>query len=259
MQNEQLKHITEQEIEDVEKHGAVEDDHRPSTPKTMMKMDLHCHTEASWDCSTALESIPDQCRKHGIRVQAITDHDEIEGAVKLKQMVEEDPESDLSIIVGEEIMTSEGEIIGLFLKRRIEPGLSPEETVQKIHEDKGLALLPHGFDPYKRFRLRPEARERIKNDLDIIETFNARVSRPRWNEDAVQWAKANNVVMSAGSDAHRLIDIGAAWVEVPKRPIHNPEDLMDALEGGIPVGDWTNPVWAFVLKMWGEVKRRLKA
>jgi hypothetical protein len=63
--------------------------------------------------------------------------------------------------------------------------------------------------------------------------------------------------MSAGSDAHRLTDIGAAWVEVPQRPIHGPADLMNALAGGVPVGDWTHPVWAFVLKVWGEVKRRL--
>lgn len=258
MQNDQLNQVSEQEKEDIEKKGAVEEDHRPKPDPVTMKVDLHCHTEVSWDCSTALEDIPAQCRKHGIRVQAITDHNEIKGAQMLKRMVEEDPETDLTIIVGEEIMTSEGEIIGLFLNQRIEPGLSPEETVRQIHEVDGLALLPHGFDPYKRFRLTPDARARVEKELDIVETFNARVSRPRFNEAAVKWAKDNGVVMSAGSDAHRLADIGAAWVEVPKRPILGPVDLMDALKGGVPVGNWTNPVWAFVLKMWGELKRLLQ-
>lgn len=257
MQEDQLDRLTEQEVEDIEKRGAVEDDHRSADEGAMMRVDLHCHSEASWDCFTPLEAIPAQCREKGIQVQAITDHNNIEGAQALQKMVEADPESDLTIIVGEEISTSEGEIIGLFLTRPIEAGLTPEETIQRIKADNGLVLLPHGFDPLKRFRLRPEARERVEKDLDIIETFNARVSRPRWNQAAVDWARHNGVLMSAGSDAHRLADIGAAWVEVPRRPIRNPDELMQALAGGVPVGDWTHPVWAFILKVWGEVRRRL--
>lgn len=150
-----------------------------------MKIDLHCHTEASIDCITPLVSIPARCLERGIHVQAITDHNEIWAAEKLKAQTTSDPSCDLTILVGEEISTSEGEIIGLFLHEKIEPGLSPEETIRQIREQNGLVLLPHGFDPLKRYRLRPDARERLVDEFDIIETFNARISRPKWNDIAV--------------------------------------------------------------------------
>jgi predicted metal-dependent phosphoesterase TrpH len=96
-------------------------------------------------------------------------------------------------------------------------------------------------------------------DLDIVETFNARISRPRWNEAAVEWSLRNNLPMSAGTDAHRLEDIGSAWVEVPYGQIDGPLDLLDAIKDGVPVGDWTHPVWAFIQKMWGQVRQLLEA
>jgi len=255
MGEDQLKKVSREEAEEIKEHGAVQDDFQPDAGT--MKVDLHCHSETSWDCITPLDDIPAQCKKKGIQVQAITDHNEIWGAQVIKAQVESDPHCDLTIIVGEEISTAEGEIIGLFLQEQIEPGLTPEETVRQIQAQNGLVLLPHGFDPFKRFRLQPEARARVANELDIIETFNARISRPHWNQAAVEWAEKRGLLMSAGSDAHRLVDIGAAWVEVPRRPIRTPQDLLEALEDGVPTGDWTHPVLAFVLKMWGQAKNRL--
>jgi predicted metal-dependent phosphoesterase TrpH len=255
MEIDQIDQVNEEEAQEIQEHGAVEESHRDVPDGTTMKMDLHCHSEASWDCITPLKDILDKCRKEGIKVQAITDHNEIWGAKTLKTMAENDPDCDVTIIVGEEITTTEGEIIGLFLEEQIEAGLTPEETVRRIRANNGLVLLPHGFDPLKRYRLRPEARERIAGELDIIETFNARVSRPHWNQVAVDWAEKHNLILSAGSDAHRLADVGAAWVEVPRLAIQGPEDLLLALKGGVPVGKWTHPVWAFVLKMWGWVKK----
>jgi predicted metal-dependent phosphoesterase TrpH len=81
-----------------------------------MKLDLHCHSEASHDCETRLQSIINRCHTTGINVQAITDHNQIWGAVKLEEMTRDDPT--LTIIVGEEISTKEGEIIGLFLQEK---------------------------------------------------------------------------------------------------------------------------------------------
>jgi predicted metal-dependent phosphoesterase TrpH len=160
--------------------------------------------------------------------------------------------------VGEEISTTEGEIIGLFLTKPIEAGLTPEESVAQIKKQGGLVLLPHGFDPLKRWHLRSEALQRIAASIDIVETFNSRISRPRWNRVAVQWAEANGRVMSAGSDAHTIADIGSGWAEVPLRPINSPADLMAALEGGVPMGVWTHPVIAFMFKMVDRTRRKLK-
>jgi predicted metal-dependent phosphoesterase TrpH len=160
-------------------------------------------------------------------------------------------------MVGEEISTSEGELVGLFLQEEIKEGLTPEQTVAEIKRQGGLVLLPHGFDPLKRWHLRIEARKKITASIDIVETFNSRISRPRWNRAAVQWAEERGVPMSAGSDAHTIADIGNAWVEVPARPINSPAELLAALRDGVPMGVWTHPVIAFLLKMVDRTRRKL--
>ena len=259
---EQQIHLTPEEQAEIELGGAVAPEGE-APGVGLMRIDLHCHSEASYDCDTLLRSFPLRCQDCDIRVQAITDHNEIWGAQQLKRIVVNEFESvDLSIIVGEEISTSEGEIIGLFLQEKIAAGLSPEETVAQIKAQGGLVLLPHGFDPMKRYRLRPEARARIAADIDIVETFNARVSRPKWNRAAVDWAQTHHKLLSAGSDSHTYADIGTAWVEVPRQKIETAQDLLTVLgEGGVPVGEWTHPVLAFLYKMsvqlWNKIKRRI--
>jgi predicted metal-dependent phosphoesterase TrpH len=257
---EQLEELTPQEADEVESLGAVVEEKGDAEPGNM-KIDLHCHTEASADCSTPLELFPARCRERGVWVQAITDHDQIWGAQKLQEMVEEEKLKKagfpLTIIVGEEVSTIYGEIIGLFLKEKIPAGMSPKETVEAIKEQDGLVLLPHGFDPLKRWRLQPAALEMIEDEIDIVETFNARISQLRWNQAAVEWSKVHKRPMSAGSDAHTLADIGSAWVEVPVQQVKTPQDLLTALESGVPVGEWTHPVIAFAYKFWDRSLRRL--
>ena len=220
-----------------------------------MKIDLHCHTEASWDCVTPLAAIPGRCLEQGIAVQAITDHDKIWGAKRLKEMVQG---SELTVIVGEEITSADGEIIGLFLDELVAPGMSAEETVAAIREQGGLVLLPHGFDPLKRKRLNPKALERIKGEIDIVETFNTRVSKPKWNGVAEDWAVRHSLPRSGGSDAHTLRDIGTAWAETTERRILAPEDLLQALHQARVGGKWVHPASAFAYKMFDWLHSRLR-
>ena len=221
-----------------------------------MRIDLHCHSEASHDCATPIAAFPARCQETGIRVQAITDHDEIWGAQRLQALAEaEHPE--LSVIVGEEITTLEGEIVGLFLQERIPPGLSPEETVAEVHAQGGLVLLQHGLDPLKRYRLTPAARGRIAEHIDVVESFNARISRPKWNRAAALWAQHRGLPLSGGSDAHTLRDIGSAWCETPVREVRTPADLLAALRAGQVGGNWTPPTLAFAYKTWDTFKRKL--
>ena len=258
--SEQMEHVTPKEEAEIETLGAVVEKKEGAEPGNM-KIDLHCHTEASADCSTPLELFPARCRERGVWVQAITDHNEIWGAQKLQEMVEDEEIKKagfpLTIIVGEEVSTTHGEIIGLFLKEKVPAGLSPKETVAAIREQGGVVLLPHGFDPLKRWRLQPAALETVADEIDVVETFNARVSQLRWNQAAVDWSKLHGVSMSAGSDAHTLADIGSAWVEVPVQQIRSPQDLLSALQSGVPVGEWTHPVIAFAYKFWDRTLRRL--
>ena len=106
-----------------------------------MRIDLHCHTEVSRDSTIPLSQRPARCWQRAIRVQAITDHNEIRGALELRERVDAEG-SDPVILIGEEITTSEGEIVGLFLTERIEAGLSPEETVARIKAQGGACAAP---------------------------------------------------------------------------------------------------------------------
>lgn len=223
-----------------------------ATEHPKMRIDLHCHSEASADCVTPLSSFPARCRARGIRVQAITDHNEVWGAQKLEEMVAKSGADDLTIIVGEEVSTREGEIVGLFLSEKIPAGLSPEETVAAIKSQGGLVLLPHGFDPLKRHRLKPEALERIADSVDIVEVFNARISRRKWNLAGSTWAATHGKPESAGSDAHTVRDIGSAWVEAPLRKIATPQDLLSVLNDTSSEvdGEWTHPAVALIYKGW---------
>jgi predicted metal-dependent phosphoesterase TrpH len=219
---------------------------------TTMRIDLHCHTEASHDCRTPLAQIPQRCREKHLDVLAVTDHNQIWGALQLQEILA--GRTDLTVIVGEEVSTREGELIGLFLHENISAGMSPEQTVGAIRDQGGLVLLPHGFDPLKAHRLKPAALERIVDQIDIVEVFNARVSRPAWNRAASTWAQRHHRAVSAGSDAHLLSHIGGAWVEAPYRQIVSKEDLLAALREGKVSGNWTHPAFAFVQKLF-DVRR----
>jgi predicted metal-dependent phosphoesterase TrpH len=223
-------------------------------PAGLMRVDLHCHSEASADCRTPLAAFPVRCARRGISVQAITDHNEVWGAQKLRALA---AGTGLTVIVGEEVSTRDGEIVGLFLESKIEAGLSAEETIERIRAQGGLVLLPHGFDPLKRARLTPQALERVGRGIDIVEAFNARISRPTYNRAAAAWADAHGLPKSAGSDAHIERDIGDAWVQTPTRDIDGPAALLEALRAGTVMGEWTHPVFAFAEKMVDLARRRL--
>lgn len=218
-----------------------------------MRMDLHCHTEASHDCVTPLQSVLRRCRQQYIAVQAITDHNQIRGALELREMAT--APGDPLIIVGEEVTTDEGEIIGLFLEELIPEGLPVEEVIDRIREQGGLVLLPHGFDPLKANRLSPVARERVRDEIDIVEVFNARVSHPRRNSDAATWAAEHGLPASSGTDAHIASALGTSWVETPERQIKGPPDLVEALRAGTVSGTWTHPVAAYIYKLWDSGRR----
>jgi hypothetical protein len=225
-----------------------------------VKIDLHCHTEASPDSSTPFAAIPPRCREQGIAVQAIADHGTIDGALAVKAVAEAEIEAGAegpTIIVGEEIRTPEGELIGLFLDETIPHGLTPEETVERIQAQDGLVLLPHGFDPFKPSRLKPVARSRIVDAIDIVETFNTHVSWNGWNRAAEAWAQLQGLPTSAGSDAHSLAAIGSAWTEAPDRSIRTPEDLLGALAEGTTGGRWSHPIVVSLQTLWDRIRRKL--
>ncbi len=219
-----------------------------------MKIDLHCHSDHSPDCLTPVQRVLVLAKERGIDVQAITDHNTIDGALAGIPIARK---LGITLIVGEEITTTHGELIGLFLRKAVKKHLSPEQTIIDIKSQGGLVLLPHGFDPFKVSRLRPKSLSKISKSIDIVEGFNARVSYRHFNDRAVKWAKQMGLPMSAGTDAHREKDIGTAWVEAPDAKMKRPLDLANALRKGTIEGRWENPLLAFVRKQFGDLRIRM--
>jgi predicted metal-dependent phosphoesterase TrpH len=214
----------------------------------MMKIDLHVHTTYSGDCLTPFEAIIEACRRRGLSV-AITDHNRIEGALAFREI------APFPVIVGEEIDTLEGEIIGLFLEKGIPRGLTPEETIARIKEQGGLVYIPHPMDRVRRSVLRREALERITDQVDALEVFNARVTFPADNEEARRFAQEHGLPQGAGSDAHTPWEIGRAYVEM--EPFNDPQEFLRHLAQGRVVGRLSNPL-VHLATTWAKLYKRLR-
>ena len=187
-----------------------------------MIIDFHIHTNFSPDSRIELEELIEVVLDRGLAGVAICDHNTIEGAKRLKKI------APFLVIVGEEIKTEEGEIIGYFLEEEIPPYQSLEETVGMIKEQGGLVCIPHPFDRLRRSRLPLEAVESIKEEIDLVEGYNSRNVFEEDNLKAVEWAEKNKKLVVAGSDAHTYSEVGKAYVELPE--FSNPDGLRRALK-----------------------------
>ncbi|MCL0041391.1 PHP domain-containing protein [Dehalococcoidia bacterium] len=214
-----------------------------------MKADLHIHTCYSPDCNSSLQSIIDQCQKLGIGCIAITDHNTVEGALKMKQM------APFGVIIGEEVMSSDGEIIGYFLTEKIPSGLSAEEVINRIKAQGGLVCLPHPFDSFGRSPLKASKQESLLSEIDIIEVFNARSLSLSYSRRARTLVQRNRILASAGSDAHAPREIGKAYVEMPA--FDGPREFKIALGKGKIFGQ-KNGVKDHFLTTLGTLTKRLR-
>ncbi len=170
------------------------------------RAELHCHSHYSKDCNLSVHAIIDRCAQKQINVIALTDHNEIAGALELRKQA---PEW-LRVIVGEEIATNEGDVIGLFLQGRIAPKQPIMQTITAIHDQGGLVLLPHPFDRLRHEAVGKKVVPSILREIDFIETFNARCIFPGDNHAAAHVAETERIPGFVGSDAHLASEYGNA-------------------------------------------------
>jgi predicted metal-dependent phosphoesterase TrpH len=185
----------------------------------MVRVDLHLHSNFSHDGQSSLEELLERSREVGLDRIALTDHNTVEGAVKLALMAPE------LTIVGEEAKTREGEVIGLFINDRLPPYLTPEEVMDLIHEMGGLTYLPHPLDRH-RSHFRPERVVELAARIDIIETYNPWCHATA-NAAAAALAADLDKVGATGSDAHSLKELGRSWMEIDD--YLDPADFLEKL------------------------------
>lgn len=199
-----------------------------------MKIDLHTHTLCSKDSCNQYDRIIEAVQRSGLDGIAVTDHNEFRGALELQQR------APFTVIAGEEIKTSQGEIIGLFLTERIEPGLEPMETVRRIHAQGGLAYVPHPFDEVRGSRITRGALEMVTPHIDFLEVYNARNALPRFNQRALDYARRHGLLAGAGSDSHTYREYGHAYVDVPA--FHDAESFKQSMRQGTWHGHLSSPL-----------------
>lgn len=201
-----------------------------------LRAELHCHSQHSPCSQMSLEQLIEQCCKKEISIVALTDHNTTIGAFELQKQA---PDW-LTVIIGEEVHSREGDVIGLFLTENIAPEQPIEETIKQIKSQGGLVLLPHPMDRLRKSAVGPEVAERVKNSLDFISIFNSRCLFNADNKKAAGFAKANHIPSYVESDAHSTAEVGRALNVIP--PYKNPEEFKESLKQATFITRASGPV-----------------
>ena len=207
------------------------------------------HTHFSPDSETSPEKLVARCLKVGLSCIAVTDHNTIEGALEVQRI------APFTVIVGEEVASSEGEITGLFLKEQIPKGLPPVEAATRIKDQGGLVSLPHPFDRFRRAVIGRWDLEKLLPYVDIVEVFNSRNNLGADDRKAFAFAQEHGLLTSGVSDAHTTYELGRTYVEMPEFD-GTPEGFKQALAHGTIVGRRISPL-IHVLTTFTKLRKRM--
>ncbi len=206
--------------------------------------DLHMHTDHSPDCATPVEVLLETAKERGLGAIAITDHNEVSGALEARELAESD--GGIKVIVAEEVKTAhQGEVIGLFIEEKIERGMSLAETIAEIKRQGGLVYVPHPFD---RLHSVPDYEHLLEvvDEIDILEVFNPRIAIDSFNEEAVRFARKYGIVPGAGSDSHVAQGLGS--VKIRLHDFEGPSEFLESMRAADIVRKHKNLVYVQALK-----------
>ena len=217
----------------------------------MLKADFHLHTYYSRDCNMSPRTIVETCIRRGVSCIAVTDHNRF-AAVKELQRI-----APFLVIPAEEINSTQGEIIGLFLREEVPRGMDPGKTAEAIRSQGGVVYVPHPFDRIRKGRLRLEAMKEILELIDVIEIYNSRITFMGDVRKASSFAQEHGKLLGAGSDAHVWWELGHSYVEMPE--FQGREGFLESLRQGKVGGRLTHPaahVASTLIKWRGKYLKR---
>lgn len=212
-----------------------------------MLVDFHTHTTASGDSSTTPRDLICAAMKRGLGKVAVTDHNTIRGALAAQALAPE------LVIVGEEIYTTQGEILAFFVSEEIPGGLTPQETIRRLQAQGAFISISHPFDRPRNGAWKKEQLLEILPGLEAIETFNARCLGPGPNRQAQAFATRHKLPGTAGSDAHAAFEIGVACLELPA--FHDAAELRKVIWEGKVIGR-LSPWWVHVVSRFARLRKK---
>ena len=204
-------------------------------PTTKVFADFHIHTRFSRDSILTEEKFIEKAIERGLTHVSITNHNNVEGAIAVRDKVAELGLSDrLTVILGEEVSTADGEVVGVFLSKTIPRGLSAKETADEIHRQGGLVSIPHPFDPFRGSHIKEGPLRNLAElgKIDMVEVFNCRVTLQRHNAEAAEFADRYGIAGIAASDSHSSFEVAMAFNALP------PFQTADELKAVLPANDW---------------------
>ncbi len=218
-------------------------------PKAFIRVELHMHTQASKDSLVQPERLLKHCKRIGIDRIAITDHNQIQIALTAKALAPD------RVIVGEEIRTTQGELIGYFMSEWVPPDLHPMAAIERLQAQKAFISVAHPFDTVRSQHWQLEDLEQIAPYIDAVETFNARCLQMAPNLMAQQFAKEQRLLSTVGSDAHSLWEVGRAVMAMPD--FDGPESFRIALQEAQPQVR-RSPFWVHFFSRYASLIKRLR-
>jgi predicted metal-dependent phosphoesterase TrpH len=216
---------------------------------TNLHVEFHCHTIYSKDSLTPPRDLVEACRRKGIDRVVVTDHNTIAGA-RAAQMI--DPER---VIVGEEIMTTRGEILAAFVSEEIPRGLTPRETIRRLRQQGAFISVSHPFDEWRSGHWQEEDLLEILPEVDAIEVYNSRCMLPRFNQRAQELAEKHRLAGTVGSDAHASFELGQSLMILEL--FQGPDGLRNVIRRGIPKVK-PSPAWVRLISRYAVVYKKLK-
>ena len=214
----------------------------------MLRVEFHAHTIYSKDCLVSPEQLVKVCHRKSIDRVVITDHNTIEGARAAQKL-----DSEL-VVIGEEIMTTQGEILAAYVKDEIPAGLSPRETVRLLKEQGSFISISHPFDVARSGHWQLDDLLEILPDVDAIEVYNSRCWLPGFNRQAKKFADRMNLPGTVGSDAHSLLELGRAVLLL--EGFEGPDGMRKVIRDGKSLVKWSPP-WFHLFSRYAVIKKRL--